>query len=174
MNVFNGPIILRGHGKMPRDYQSKALVKLAEVVIKDWTINSCLKVHLGFWAGLCTAVHIHRNTYLVQVIVWSLDPAKQRFWLLQVLMPFNPNTGTEAENSSLLNLIPNHWLRYCDLDLEWNFFKVKTLWLLSRHQDETESLVIISKVFFTLLKSNISCSMWRIKVQDDPNVFFLQ
>ena len=27
--------------------QSKALVKLAEVVIKDWTIPFCLKVHLG-------------------------------------------------------------------------------------------------------------------------------
>ena len=34
MNVFNifiGPTIMRGHGKMPGNCQSKALVKLAEV-----------------------------------------------------------------------------------------------------------------------------------------------
>ena len=46
-DVFNGQIKMRGHGNMLGNCQSKVLVKLVDVVIKDWTIPFCLKVHLG-------------------------------------------------------------------------------------------------------------------------------
>ena len=99
---FNCPIIMSGHGYMLGNCHSMMLIKFAELVVNDWTINFCLKVHLGPWAGLCNIVFLQRITSLVHGIVWSLEPCQTktlatsffghfRFWEWRT---FNYNTET--------------------------------------------------------------------------------
>ena len=72
------------------------LVNWAEVVIKDWTIPSYLKVHLGLSAGLCT---------LCRALSWPCILLKP----LQVMRLFNPDTEAETNTSSFLKSDTKTW-----------------------------------------------------------------